>query len=103
MPGSVTAKTRNLAGGHVVGLICGALGALTASYLPWPIVAYALAVGLSIFVMVVTDTEHPPASGTALGVAMTGCPWEGVVGVLTGVVVLAVAHRLLRTRLRDLT
>ena len=30
----------------------------------------ALAVGMLILVMAVTDTEHPPAAGTVMGVAL---------------------------------
>ena len=66
--------------------------------------AYALAVGLSIFVMVVTDTEHPPASGTALGIAMLTDRWaESAVAVVTVALLLSLAHRMLRRYLRDLT
>lgn len=104
MQDSVTAKTRNIIGGHIVGLFCGFL----CSIIPHPSVLYSaliysLAVGLSMFIMVVTDTEHPPAAGTALGVAMTGITLPVLVVVLVSIVILSIIHHLLRPFLRDLT
>lgn len=61
MPDSVTAKPRNVIGGHLVGLFWGlAFSAVPHVAVPASLGCYALAVGLSIFTMVVTDTEHPP-------------------------------------------
>ena len=73
---SPTARARNTVGSHALCALIGGLCAL----LPYAIGAEAIrgaaAIGLSIFVMVVTDTEHPPAAGTALAFALTG--WETV-------------------------
>jgi len=103
MPNSPTARPRNVVAGHVVGLICGVLcNLLTAPGSPYVIIAYAVAVGISIFVMVVIDAEHPPASGTALGVAIAGASWATAIAVVTGAVLLALAHCALRRWLRDL-
>jgi len=104
MPRSIAAKPRNVIGGYLVGLLCGSLSAL----IPQPsllhsIVAYSLAVGLSIFIMVVADVEHPPASGAALGVAITGPHLGVILAVITSAVILALAHHFLRPFLRDLT
>jgi CBS-domain-containing membrane protein len=63
---------------------------------------YALAVGGAMLVMSTTNTEHPPAAGTALGVAMGGSAWRLLLGVVVGAAVLALIHRLLRPVLRDL-
>jgi len=52
--------------------------------------------------MVVTDTEHPPASGTALGVAVTGFSWNVAVAVVTAVVVLSLVHHFFKSSIRDL-
>ena len=59
-------------GGHIVGLLCGLLGAwilqlIGVNYNPVENAIYAFAVGLSIFIMVISDTEPPPAAGTARG------------------------------------
>ena len=112
MPHSVTAQPRRLIGGHIIGLISGIfcnfvilnllLGrfAIEWEWITW--LVYALAVGLSIFLMTITNTEHPPASGTALGVAAHGYSWQTVVFILACAVALAVIRRLFRRQLRDL-
>jgi len=103
MPSSVTASTRNVVGGHLVGLAFGSALALV----PQQTVIlqdgmYALAVGGAMLMMAATNTEHPPAAGTALGVVIAGFSWRIVLGVVVGVAVLALIHRLLRPILRDL-
>lgn len=108
MPKSITAGPRNIIGGHLVGLVCGFL----CSSIPQPSFlnpvftcsfTYALAVGLAIFIMVVTDTEHPPAAGTALGVAIKGFSLNVTIAVVASVVVLSLIHRLFKRHLKDLT
>jgi len=103
-PDNITAATRNVIGGHVVGLFCGFLFSL----IPHPtmlysLMIYSLAVGTSIFVMVVTDTEHPPAAGTALGVTITGITLPVLIVVVVSIVILSAIHRVLKPYLRDLT
>ena len=103
LPKSITAQARNVIGGNVVGLLAGSLCAL----IPQPhyivsLLAYALAVGSSIFIMVVTDTEHPPASGLALGVAVSGFSWNVSIAVVTAVVVLSLVHHFCKSMIRDL-
>lgn len=104
MPDYITAQPRNVIGGHIVGLFCGFLFSLIPhSSLLSSLLVYSLAVGTSIFIMVVTDTEHPPASGTALGVAMTGITLDVLIAVVVSIVILSVIHRLCKPYLRDLT
>jgi CBS-domain-containing membrane protein len=104
MPDSITAQTRNVIGGHVVGLFCGFLFSLIPhSSLLYSTLVYSLTVGTAIFIMVVTDTEHPPAAGTALGVAMTGITLRVLIVVVISIIILSVIHRLLKRFLRDLT
>ena len=112
MPHSITAQPRRLIGGHVVGLICGTLcyyvfltGALGALAVNWEFIIYvscALAVGLSIFLMTITNTEHPPAAATAISVIIYGFSYQIVLFVLLSAIGLAVARRLLMPRLIDL-
>mgnify|MGYP006292117147 CR=1 FL=1 len=103
MPRALTANARNVVGGHATGFVCGVVFALASEWLGMPdILGYACAVGLSIFVMVVTDTEHPPASGTALGIAMTGLSLDVTLTVFTSILLLAFIHFLLRPYLHDL-
>ena len=62
----------------------------------------ALAVGLSIFLMAITNTEHPPAASTTLGVVAHAWSYQIVIFVLLCAICLAVARRLLRRYLKDL-
>jgi CBS-domain-containing membrane protein len=102
-PRNPFAAPRNVIGGHLVGLTCGALCALIPHRSPpVALLLYALAVGLSLFTMVVTDTEHPPAAGTALSVVTLGPNWETIVALLISVVLLVLIQRLLRRYLIDL-
>ena len=111
-PHSITAQPRRLIGGHTIGLICGSicyfafltgpLGELAANweFLTWFVCA--LSVGLSIFLMTITDTEHPPAASTALGIVAHGWSYRIVIFVLISAISLAIIRRLLRGHLRDL-
>ncbi len=103
MPSSVTASTRNVILGHIIGL---AFGSLFAIFLNGTALMqdfmYAFAVGGAMLTMAITNSEHPPAAGTALGVVINGFSFRIVLGVIIGVLVLAIIHRLLRPILRDL-
>jgi len=103
LPKAFTARPKNVIGGHLIGIFCGSLF----HFIPLPIFAnkpllYACAVGLSIFLMVITNTEHPPASGTALGVAIAGFSMEVTLAVIASVVVLSVIHVVFSGYLKDL-
>jgi CBS-domain-containing membrane protein len=103
MPTSVSARMRNVVGGHLVGLFFGSLFASAAAGAGlWQDAMYALAVGCSVFVMAITNTEHPPAAGTALGVVIAGYSVRVVLGVTIGVMILVSLHRLLKPYLLDL-
>lgn len=104
MPRNICAKPRRVIGGHIVGLISGSLCALIPhSSTLAGITIYALAVGISICLMVAIDVEHPPASGTALGVAITGFSPGVMIAVITSSVALSVAHHFSKKFLKDLT
>ncbi len=49
-----------------------------------------------------TNTEHPPAAGTALGLGVIGWDPSAVLFVLLGAIALSIIHRLLRSRLKNL-
>jgi CBS-domain-containing membrane protein len=103
MPKDFTAKPRHVIGGHVVGIVSGSLCALLPHTTILPSLAiYSLAVGCSIFLMVITDTEHPPASGTALGIAIKGFSYEVVAAVIISAIVLAAIRHVFKAHLRNL-
>jgi CBS-domain-containing membrane protein len=112
MPRAKTAGARFLIGGYLIGTVVGC-GCYYLSTLPvfeqLPIlqegsrvVFGALSVGLAILSMVVTNTEHPPAAGLALGFVLNEWDFWTVVVVLAGIVLLAVLKTLLRPVLVDL-
>lgn len=104
MPDSITAQPRNVIGGQLVGLFFGFLFSLfPQSVLIYSIIVYSLAVGASIFTMVVIDTEHPPAAGTALGVAITGISLDVFMAVSLSVILLSLIHVFFKPYIRDLT
>jgi CBS-domain-containing membrane protein len=104
IPSSITAKPRRVIGGHLVGLLCGFIATLIMESTGLlPILGYAIAVGLSIYLMVTLDFEHPPASGTALGIALSGISPSVALTVIVSSILVSVAHRFLRRFLKDLT
>ncbi|MFP3896739.1 MAG: HPP family protein [Anaerolineales bacterium] len=112
MPHSRQARSRALVGGYMVGTLCGTLCslaadcALAASTGLNPrtrlIIFGALAIGLAILIMLVTDTGHPPAAGLALG--FVADPWTEttVLFVLSAISLLALTRYFLRHVLIDL-
>ncbi|MEW6571660.1 MAG: HPP family protein [Nitrospirota bacterium] len=104
MPKYITAKPRNVIGGHLIGLISGSLCDLIPHPFLWHSIAlYAFAVGLSMFVMVVTDTEHPPAAATALGFAISGFSLNTALALISSIIVLSSVHHFFKRYLKDLT
>ena len=103
-PANPFASPRSIIGGHLVGVLVGSAFALIPGSTSWgDTVICALAVGSTLLLMAITDTEHPPAAGTALCVAMGGGTWwVAVLAVMTSAMLLSVFHRLLRPYLKDL-
>jgi CBS-domain-containing membrane protein len=104
MPRNITARPRRVIGGHLIGLISGSLCALIPhSSTLASVSVYAMAVGISICLMVALDFEHPPASGTAMGVAISGFSPGVIAAVVTSSIALSLAHSFFRKFLKDLT
>lgn len=111
-PHSTTATPRHVIGGHFICLAIGSafsifdgtsIGQSILSVTPILFdLEAALAVGLGIFLMAATDTEHAPAAGTALGLVAHNFSFGLVFFLAAGVVLLSITHVLLRSRLRDL-
>ena len=112
MPEAEVSRPRFMIGGYLVGISVGSLCyylSLAPPLRQLPFVQEvlhvglgALAVGLAIFVMVITDTEHPPAAGLALGFVLGGCNYVTVVVALVGIISLSVMKAVLRPVLKDL-
>ncbi len=103
MPNSVSARKRAIIGGHWIGLFFGSMWTL----IPQPyyfisIFVFSLAVGSTILVMVIFDMEHPPAAGTALGVAITGFSWNVGIAIITSTILLVIIRSVFKPYLKDL-
>lgn len=112
MPHADASRPRFLIGGYLVGTASGALchylstlGALR-ELLVIPefanVVFGAAAVGLAIFVMVIINTEHPPAASVALGLVLNECSLMTVAVVLIGIVSLTIIKSVLKPVLINL-
>ena len=98
LPESKPAQPRALVGGHLVATLVGLLVVKIAGPHAW---AAALAVGLAVAAMFLTDTLHPPAGINPLLVVSNDLGWTFVVvPVLAGALLLLafswVWHRALR-------
>ena len=78
MPLEYTAGARPMIGGYFVGVVSGVSCKLISesNLIPSPtpaantILFASIAVGIAIFLMVITNTEHPPAAGIAIGLVL---------------------------------
>ena len=111
-PTSKSAAPRALLGGHFLALLVGSVFSLV---LFAPLVSSILegvgalrdlaltaSVGAMIVLMAITDTEHPPAAGTVLGMSTRVFDPSIFAIIIGAVIVLAVTKRVLRRYLRDL-
>ena len=112
VPDSVAASPRRVIGGHIVAVIIGSMlafalqiPALESASEEFRIirdVVAALSVGISIFIMVFTNTEHPPAAGTALGLLIPGWTLSAVTFILLSALILSIIRLVLRPKLINL-
>ncbi len=97
LPHNRTAKTRNIVGGHV---LCVVVGLLSSYFAPvW--LAGGLAVSFGSFLMVLFDAEHPPAAGSALGLAASPTFAEAAF-ILATALVFSLIRIILEPWLKDL-
>jgi CBS-domain-containing membrane protein len=99
MPNAVSAHSRNVIGGHLVGLILGMIFFFIE--IPY-FYEFPLVVGIAIFVMAALDVEHPPAVGTALAVLINEVSADVLFIIIATAVILSVCHYYLRHHLKDL-
>ena len=111
-PSGQAASPRALIGGHGLGLLFGSAFAVLLFASPVetfledlsPVrdLGLAISVGLLMLGMAITDTEHPPAAGTVLGMATRPWDLQTFVIIIGAVLLLAAIQRLFRSHLRDL-
>ncbi len=113
MPHRHVSEARYLVGGYLVGIATGTL----CYWAGWLLIQSSglaidestvifffasLAVGLAIFLMVITNTEHPPAAGLAMGLALNEWNLQAVLVVLVGIAYLTGMKRWLKPFMIDL-
>ncbi len=110
IPHRETSSPRHLIGGYIVGIIVGSLLHFvttieTGDYFVQKycyIASGAIAVALAMFIMAVTDTEHPPAASIALGFVINKWEPSVVVFVLLGISIISAIKTLLKPALKDI-
>ena len=111
VPHSIASTPQRVIGGHVVSVIVGLAvwgilqlitgDATTASNTQIDIFG-AAAVGLSVLTMATTNTEHPPAAGTAFGIIVVGFSFTFIAFILSAAVILSLVRAMLGKRLQNL-
>ena len=112
MPAAISSTPRRVLGGYAVGIALGVLfgylaslgliGKLLHARDVSHIIFGGFAVGFSIFTMVITNTEHPPAAGIALGLVINDSDNFTLLVITVAVVIMILVKRLLRKHLIDL-
>jgi CBS-domain-containing membrane protein len=112
MPEAQVSRPRFLIGGYIVGIamacLCHHLSLW--SLMTWTSIIHesshvvfgAIAVGLAIFVMVITDTEHPPAAGLTLGLIVNEWSYMTIAVVFVGIISLSAIRFVLKPVLKNL-
>ena len=110
VPGQKFSGPRYLVGGYLIGvLVGGSVHFLTdvpvdfyfaekALY----IVSGGIAVGIAMFLMAITNTEHAPATGIALGLVINDWTYRTIIMVIAGIIVISIIQRLMRFWMMDL-
>lgn len=102
-PHDPVSRPRLLVGGYLIG--CG-MGTLCYWLMQWaplsdlPVnctaVYGALSIALTMLLMAMTNTEHPPSAGVALGLVVQQWSWLVVLTAVLGIIFLVVVRAVLR-------
>lgn len=111
-PHAQVSRPRFLIGGYaagtVVGLFCNAINHYYlpdgTSFLGIPSYTFlgAMAVGLAMFLMVITNFEHPPAAALALGLVVDRNSLRSAMIALIGILALSLIKTLLKRYMKNL-
>ena len=108
-PHSVASSPFRIVGDHLSGVAAGLCTVGILLLLPdsvqaneWVIhVLQGTALALVILIMTVTNTEHPPAAGTALGLS-TSIPGDSVIFIVSAALIIATVRAVLYRHLHNL-
>ena len=109
-PSREYANARHMIGGYVIGVAIGCLVHMlifvpAESYIILKgihIFAAALAVMISMFIMTITNMEHPPAASIALGFVVNDWTYKTVIFVLIGITIITLIKYAFRNHMTDL-
>jgi CBS-domain-containing membrane protein len=110
VPHSRQSAPRRVLGGHAVAIVIGLIAASIihkAAGEPYEAtlltgITASVAVGVSMLVMAASDTEHPPAAGTVLGLTLAPDPLGSGLLVILAAAALSIVRNLCRRWLIDL-
>ncbi len=112
MPTQYSSDPRRLIGGYIVGLIVGFIFFLLSistssnqileNEITLLIIFGAISVGFAVFIMAVTNTEHAPAAGIALGLVINKWDYLTIIFIIIAILWLASIRIILKNYLMDL-
>jgi len=111
MPQAYHSKARPLIGGYIIGVISGLLCDLLSEHAtianlfsqPYvPVILFGgLAVGLAMFLMAITNTEHAPAAGMALALILNEWSMDTLAFIVASVLWLKLVKVIFQDHLMD--
>jgi CBS-domain-containing membrane protein len=112
MPTQYSSDPRRLIGGYIVGLCVGFIfylistselsNSLIGNHTTTLVIFGSIAVGFAIFIMAVTNTEHAPAAGIALGLVINKWDYLTIIFIIIAIVWLAGIKIILKRYMMDL-
>ena len=112
MPHTNSARPRYLIGGYVIGAVCGVLmnyvynRLLSADIQIFGhsphIVSCAIAVGLTMFFMVILNFEHPPAAALSMGLVLQPNVLITALIAVASIILISVFKEIMKKQLKDL-
>ena len=112
MPTKYSSEPRRLIGGYIVGVLIGCsfyflsisneFASLFGNQQLSLAIFASLAVGIAMFIMAVTNSEHAPAAGIALGLVLNEWDYVTIIFILGAILWMAGVRKLLKPLLMDL-
>ncbi len=112
MPHQYSSDSRRLLGGYLVGLASGFIfylfsisefiNNLGVSNTTTLVILGTTAVGLAIFIMAVTNTEHAPSAGIALGLVINKWDYLTIIYIIIAVIWMLAVKLILKKHMMDL-
>ena len=104
MLNTIAAEPKRIIGGHFLGFFIGSCFAVFPfmDVVFFKAMWFSLSVGITILFMVVLYLEHPPASGTALGMTLIAYSSTSVMTIFIRAIILAIVGHLSKPYLKDL-